>query len=84
MKRVFLIVLDSVGAGALPDAANYGDAGANTLGHIMEREHPVLPNMGAMGLGRIEGLVCPVPADAAGAYGRAAEVSAGKRHRHSG
>ncbi len=78
MKRVFLIVLDSVGAGALPDAANYGDAGANTLGHIMEREHPVLPNMGAMGLGRIEGLVCPVPADAAGAYGRAAEVSAGK------
>ena len=51
MKRIFLIVLDSVGAGALPDAAAYGDAGANTLGHIIEQAHPHLPNMEAMGLG---------------------------------
>ena len=53
MKRIFLIVLDSVGAGALPDAAAYGDAGANTLGHIIEKAHPHLPNMEAMGLGLI-------------------------------
>jgi len=78
VKRVFWIVLDSVGAGELPDAANYGDAGANTLGHIIEREHPALPNMEKMGLGLIPNVGGPVPANGAGAYGRAAEVSAGK------
>ena len=78
MKRIFLIVLDSVGAGALPDAAAYGDAGANTLGHIIERAHPHLPNMEAMGLGLIPGVGGPVPEGGAGVYGRAAEVSAGK------
>lgn len=78
MKRVFLVVLDSVGAGALPDAAQYGDAGANTLGHIMEQAKPSLPNMEAMGLGLIPGVGAAVPAEGAGAYGRAAEVSAGK------
>ena len=50
-KRVILIVLDSVGAGALPDAAAYGDAGSNTLGHSYEQEAPSLPRMEAMGLG---------------------------------
>ena len=44
-KRVFLVVLDSVGAGALPDAQQYGDLGANTLGHIIEQKKPSLPNM---------------------------------------
>jgi len=78
MKRVFLVVLDSVGAGALPDAAQYGDAGANTLGHIMEREAPALPNMEAMGLGFIPGVGARRPQEGAGAYGRAAERSAGK------
>lgn len=78
VKRVFLVVLDSVGAGALPDAAAYGDAGANTLGHILERERPALPNLEAMGLGCLPGLDAPVPEKAAGVYGRAAEVSAGK------
>lgn len=78
MKRVLMIVLDSVGAGELPDAAAYGDVGANTLGHIWDGAHPALPNMEAMGLGRIPGLHYPVPQSAAGAYGRAAEVSAGK------
>ncbi len=77
-KRVILIVLDSVGAGALPDAAAYGDAGANTLGHIYEQEKPALPNMEKMGLGLIEGLGYPVPADGTGVYGRAMEASAGK------
>lgn len=78
MKRVFLVVLDSVGAGALPDAALYGDLGANTLGHIIEQAHPALPNMEKMGLGLIPNVGGNVPAEGAGAYGRAAEVSAGK------
>ena len=78
MKRVIMIVLDSVGAGALPDADKYGDVGANTLGHIWEQAHPDLPYMEKMGLGRIEGLGYPVPEEMAGAFGRAIEVSAGK------
>ena len=78
MKRVFLVVLDSVGAGALPDAAQYGDTGANTLGHIIEQKNPALPNMADMGLGLIPNVGGAKPANGAGAYGRAAEVSAGK------
>ena len=78
MKRVFWVVLDSVGVGELPDAGHYGDAGANTLGHIIERMPLSLPNMAAMGLGRIPGIDYPVPSGAAGFYGRAAEVSPGK------
>ena len=77
-KRVILIVLDSVGAGALPDAAAYGDAGSNTLGHIYEQQAPSLPLMEAMGLGCIEGLGYPVPTEGAGVYGRSLEASAGK------
>ncbi len=78
MRRIFWIVLDSVGAGALPDAAQYGDAGANTLGHIIERENPSLPNMEAMGLGLIPNVGGKQSENGAGAYGRAAELSAGK------
>ena len=78
MKRVFLIVLDSVGAGALPDAAQYGDVGANTLAHTIEAASPALPNMAGMGLGAIPGIPYERPAMEAGAYGRAAERSAGK------
>lgn len=78
MKRVFWVVLDSVGAGALPDAEKYGDAGANTLGHIVERENPPMPHMRAMGLGLIPGVGGPVPEKVVGAFGRAVEVSAGK------
>ena len=78
MKRVFLIVLDSVGAGALPDAHLYGDTGANTLGHIIEQKNPHLPNMAQMGLGHIPGVGGLKVENGAGAFGRAAEVSAGK------
>ena len=78
MKRVFWVVLDSVGAGALPDAGKYGDAGANTLGHIVERVNPPMPHMRAMGLGLIPGVGGPVPEKVVGAFGRAVEVSAGK------
>ena len=76
-KRVFLIVLDSFGIGALPDAASYGDAGANTLGGV--REHPCFntPNMKKLGLFNIQGVgggvKCPL-----GAFARVAERSKGK------
>lgn len=78
MKRVFLTVMDAVGAGALPDAEKYGSAGANTLGHVIEKCHPDLPNMAGLGLSRIPGTGYPEPERIIGAYGRAAELSAGK------
>ena len=46
-KKAIIIVLDSVGIGELPDAANYGDKGADTLGHIINTCHPNLPHMSA-------------------------------------
>ena len=78
MKRVFWIVLDSVGAGALPDAAQYGDVGASTLEHIIQAENPSLPNLARMGFGHIPNVPCGRPEGACGAFGRAAERSAGK------
>lgn len=78
MKRVFLIVLDSVGVGALPDAALYGDEGANTLGHTIQATNPKLLHMASMGLGAIPNIPYPRPAQEVGAAGRAAEMSAGK------
>ncbi|MCE5341978.1 MAG: phosphopentomutase, partial [Eubacteriales bacterium] len=78
MKRVFLIVLDSVGAGALPDAAAYGDVGASTLLHTISAAHPRLTHLAGMGMGYIPNVPCGCPADARGAAGRAAERSAGK------
>lgn len=80
MNRVILIVLDSVGIGALPDAPQYGDAGCNTLGHIAEH-YPYLriPHLTAMGLGNIDPdnalPKCEMPT---AAFGKAAERSAGK------
>ena len=56
MKRVIWIVLDSVGAGYLPDAAAFGDEGANTIGHIAERMNLKIPHMLSMGLGNLPGL----------------------------
>ena len=53
-RRIFLIVLDSVGAGAMPDAGDYGDAGADTLGHISQAvEKLSLPNLRKLGLGNL-------------------------------
>ena len=77
MKRVIWIVLDSAGAGYLPDAAAFGDEGANTIGHIAERMELKIPNMLSMGLGSLPGLNLPETAGN-GAYGRAMEKSAGK------
>ena len=56
MKRVFLIVLDSVGAGALPDAHLYGDKDAHTLKSISKSEKFNIPNLIKLGIGNIEGL----------------------------
>ena len=78
MKKAVLIVLDSVGAGALPDAAAYGDVGANTIGHIAEAMPLKLPNMLRMGLGHLPGLHLPAAAEGCGAFGRAREASRGK------
>ena len=76
--RVFLIVLDSVGAGELPDAAVYGDVGANTLRHVLERKNPDLPHLKQTGLCSIETMPCETPANAVGVVGRAIEQSPGK------
>ena len=56
MKRVFLIVLDSVGAGYLPDAASFGDEGANTLKTVSASPFFKADNMRSLGLGNIDGL----------------------------
>ena len=76
-KRVFLIVLDSVGIGELPDAANFGDAGSNTVGAI--RNHPNFhcPNLEALGLFNIEGVGGGVDAPKA-SFARMREKSMGK------
>ena len=80
IKRVNLIVLDSVGCGDAPDVAAYGDEGSNTLGNIGRAVGGLkLPNMGALGLGNlteIQGV--PPTRETRGAYGRLTEVSAGK------
>ena len=55
-KRVFLIVLDSVGAGEMPDAADFGDNGANTLLSLHKTGRLNIPNLASLGIGNIEGL----------------------------
>ncbi len=78
--RAILIVLDSVGVGELPDAADYGDVGSHTLGHVAETvEGFDMPNMRTLGLGNIPGLPQLAPADAPRAnFGRMIEVAQGK------
>ena len=79
MKRIFIIVLDSFGIGALPDADRFGDAGANTLASCAASGVLQIPNMIAAGLGNIQGVAClPKEKAAKGAWGRMAERSAGK------
>jgi len=75
--RVILIVLDSVGAGALPDAAAYGDAGSDTLGHVAQARPLAVPTLRALGLAEVATIGPPRPAPR-GAFGRMAEASAGK------
>ncbi len=79
MKRVFLIVLDSVGAGAAPDAANFGDAGAHTIKSISKSPYFSIPNLCRMGIGNIEGLEFLGRTDTpTAAFGRMRERSMGK------
>ena len=80
MKRVVVIVMDSVGMGELPDAAKYGDEGSNTLGNIAAQLKDFkLPNLQKLGLGNIDGIRGFERIDGpVGCFGRMAEKSAGK------
>ena len=84
MTRAFLIVMDSVGCGGAPDAADFGDAGANTLGHIalacaegradQGRSGPLqLPNLDALGLGAAIELASGLKAPGLGTPGLGAQ-----------
>ena len=79
MKRIFLIVLDSFGIGAMPDSEGFGDVGVNTLRSCAASGKLHIPNLIAAGLGNIDGVDCLPQTDApTGAYARLAERSAGK------
>jgi phosphopentomutase len=77
--RVIIVVMDSVGIGAMPDATDYGDAGRDTLGHIAERRGLCIPNLVRLGLANIRPLAGLKPREnPEGAYGKAALLSPGK------
>ena len=79
MKRVFLIVLDSFGIGAMPDSEKFGDVGVNTLRSCASTGKLHIPNMIAAGLGNVDGVECLPKVDApTGAYARLTEASMGK------
>ena len=79
IKRVFLIVLDSFGIGAAPDAAEFGDIGADTLGSICNSPRFSCGNLKKLGLGNIDGVCCigSVPSPAS-SFARLTEKSKGK------
>ncbi len=79
-KRVVILVADGVGCGGAPDAAAYGDAGADTLGNLARQHGGLsLPNLGALGLGRLTTIAGVPPAAAPqGAWGAMTERSVGK------
>ena len=78
-SRVIWVVLDSVGIGELPDAADYGDVGRDTLGHIARSRPLHLPNLVHLGLANIKPLAhLDPPARPAGAFGKGITVSPGK------
>ena len=80
-KRAFLIVLDSFGIGAMPDAAAFGDEGANTIRSVAASDKFNVPTMAKMGLFHIDGVDCKgidKERQPSAAYGRLAELSMGK------
>ena len=79
IKRIFLIVLDSMGIGEAPDAAAFGDEGSNTLAAISASPEFHAPNLNRLGLFGIDGVTC-CPAESApqGAFARMTEISKGK------
>ncbi|MFT5462030.1 MAG: phosphopentomutase, partial [Planctomycetota bacterium] len=80
MRRVFLIVLDSLGVGAMPDAAEFGDEGAHTLDHLVEAGGGLdAPRLVELGLGNVPGVTAvPSVATPAASVGRLTERSVGK------
>jgi phosphopentomutase len=80
LRRAVVLVADGAGCGGAPDAAAYGDAGADTLGHIARAVGGLaLPNLGALGIGHLTAIAGVPPAPAPrGAYGAMREASAGK------
>lgn len=79
MKRVFLIVLDSVGIGEMPDAAAFGDEGSNTLKAASKNKHFAMPNMRKLGLFNIDGVdIGEKEGQPQGAFARMTEKSMGK------
>ncbi|MFT4541495.1 MAG: phosphopentomutase [Planctomycetota bacterium] len=80
MRRVFVLVLDSLGVGALPDAESFGDLGAHTLDHIVDSAGGLnVPRLRALGLGNVTGVEKLGSVDKPeGAFGRMAEISVGK------
>ena len=85
IKRVILIVLDSVCIGELPDAGMYGDSGSNTLGNIYKAvENFKLNNLEDLGIGNIdESLGLKRTLNPKGSYGKAGEASPGKDPKES-
>ena len=82
-RRAFVVVLDACGAGELPDAADYGDAGTNTLGHVAEAVGGLdLPVLGALGLGSILPLAGVPPAAEPGRPRPPAPARARQGHDH--
>lgn len=81
MPRVFLFIMDGFGIGGAPDAASFGDAGANTFSHVAERESLHIPNLVSLGLSKAASLVTGrdlLPSNVTGLWGAAREVSKGK------
>ena len=79
MKRIFLIVLDSFGIGAMPDAEKFGDVNVNTLASCASSPRLNIPTMVSAGLGNIDGVTCLPKTDAPlGAVARLEETSMGK------
>ncbi len=79
-KRVFVVVMDSLGVGAMPDSANFGDIGVNTLGHISESVDTfTIPNLQKLGMANLTPLKQVAPVEKAlGYYGKLREKSFGK------
>lgn len=79
MRRAIVVVMDACGVGALPDAADYGDAGSNTLVHLAEQAGGLrLPTLERLGLGSILPIMGVPPAEHPGVYGRLHPLGPGK------
>lgn len=78
-KRIFVVVVDSLGIGEMADAANYGDNGADTLGHIVENESTNMPNLHKLGIANLKELKGLAPVEnPTGRYMALNEKSVGK------